>query len=380
MRNNMAVGNDFIVPQTGFINKIQVVSEVSQSVSVQIPIHLNPTRESKSSKSLYIKTLDILHNHSLIVFALLILAIAFTGAPIATAYFTRDLTLSLKAAPLSALATSNNITGINTSLSSSQFHGWLNNLTSQAATLNLGNQNVAIAPDIIKSWLQITSNSSKTEYNVHVKEDAVSSSLMSLANKYVESPVSQVVATRTDGSSEIAVNGKNGTKLLDPSSISSQAASVSKNLFSNKGFQINAPLVVLPFQSVTPSAFSKLILVDVNSKKMYAYQNGQIVNTFLVSAGAPATPTPIGEYHIYEKLAVQDMSGYNSNGTKYFQPHVHFINYFYGGDAVHGVYWHPLSWFGANNSSHGCVGLPDDIAQWVYNWAPIGTTVITTAT
>jgi lipoprotein-anchoring transpeptidase ErfK/SrfK len=73
------------------------------------------------------------------------------------------------------------------------------------------------------------------------------------------------------------------------------------------------------------------------------------------------------------------MSGFNPDGTKYLQPHVQWINYFYGGDAVHAVYWHPLSWFGAINSSHGCVGVSTDDGKWVYDWAPIGTTVITHA-
>jgi lipoprotein-anchoring transpeptidase ErfK/SrfK len=27
--------------------------------------------------------------------------------------------------------------------------------------------------------------------------------------------------------------------------------------------------------------------------------------------------------------------------------------------------------------SHGCVNLPTDAAKWVYNWAPMGTTVVT---
>jgi lipoprotein-anchoring transpeptidase ErfK/SrfK len=84
-------------------------------------------------------------------------------------------------------------------------------------------------------------------------------------------------------------------------------------------------------------------------------------------------------FHVYAKFTVQDMRGTNPNGTPYFQPKVPWVSYFYQGSAVHGVYWHPLSWFGVNNSSHGCVGLPVDQAQWVFNWAPIGTTVITHA-
>jgi lipoprotein-anchoring transpeptidase ErfK/SrfK len=109
---------------------------------------------------------------------------------------------------------------------------------------------------------------------------------------------------------------------------------------------------------------------------MYAYQNGQLVNTFLVTAGAPATPTPIGQFKIFAKYPVQNMTGYNTNGTTYYQPNVQWVNYFYQADAVHGNYWRPLSYFGNINSSHGCVGVVNSDAEWIYNWAPIGTTVI----
>jgi lipoprotein-anchoring transpeptidase ErfK/SrfK len=141
---------------------------------------------------------------------------------------------------------------------------------------------------------------------------------------------------------------------------------------------LTVPTETQPFASVTPTAFSKLIEVNVVTKQMYLYDNGNLTKTYPISAGAPVTPTPIGQFKIYQKLAVQDMKGFNADGTKYLQPHVHWINYFLpGGYAVHGNYWRPLSWFGAVNSSHGCVSLPDDQAKEVYDWAPLGTTVIT---
>jgi len=97
----------------------------------------------------------------------------------------------------------------------------------------------------------------------------------------------------------------------------------------------------------------------------------------LISAGAPETPTPLGQYKIYAKFTRQDMRGFNPNGTKYFQPNVQWINYFYAGNAIHGNYWRPTSWFGNRNSSHGCVSLPNDEAKWVYDWTPIGTPIVT---
>jgi len=115
----------------------------------------------------------------------------------------------------------------------------------------------------------------------------------------------------------------------------------------------------------------------VSSKRLYAFEDQTLVNSFPVSAGAPATPTVLGRYTIYAKYAVQDMRGNNVDGSSYFQPNVRWISYFYGGYAIHGNYWRPESWFGNVNSSHGCVGLQDYQAEWVYAWAPIGTPVIT---
>ncbi|MEK7059829.1 MAG: L,D-transpeptidase, partial [Patescibacteria group bacterium] len=79
---------------------------------------------------------------------------------------------------------------------------------------------------------------------------------------------------------------------------------------------------------------------------------------------------------IYAKHAQQDMRGNNVDGSRYFQPHVRWINYFYKDYAIHGNYWRPLSYFGNINSSHGCVSLVDGEAEWIYAWASIGTPVI----
>ena len=204
------------------------------------------------------------------------------------------------------------------------------------------------------------------------------SSLTDLANQFVKAPVNQVTASYADGSSAVIVAGRNGTKLTNPASLKQQATAIAKTVMDGQGLQFNTPLETQAFAAVTPAAFPKLIEVNVITKQMYLYDNGQLTRSYPVSAGAPATPTPLGEFHIYSKLPVQDMKGFNVDGTKYLQPHVHWINYFLpGGYAVHGNYWRPLSYFGNINSSHGCVSLPENQAEWVYNWAPLGTTVIT---
>ncbi len=70
------------------------------------------------------------------------------------------------------------------------------------------------------------------------------------------------------------------------------------------------------------------------------------------------------------------MQGGNADGSRYFQPDVPYVNYFYADYAVHGNYWRPSSYFGNINSSHGCIGVSVGDGAWIYDWASIGTPVI----
>lgn len=116
-----------------------------------------------------------------------------------------------------------------------------------------------------------------------------------------------------------------------------------------------------------PTGIGKEIVVSVNTQRIYAYENGQLVRSHLVSTGLPETPTVYGDYHIYIKLAADDMAG-----PGYYLPQVPYTMYFYQGYAIHGTYWHNS--FG-RPMSHGCVNLPSSEAEWFYNWAEIGTLV-----
>ena len=55
-------------------------------------------------------------------------------------------------------------------------------------------------------------------------------------------------------------------------------------------------------------------------------------------------------------------------------PNVPNVMYINGGVALHGTYWHNRFGTGAR-LSHGCVNLPLRAAGWLYDWAPMGTTV-----
>lgn len=374
------VGNEFVMPQP----RLSIAVTKPATSLTSIPVQAVSTQEfipvitpnDPARRAPLAQLIDILHRYSLATFALLFLLVGSTGVQVGGNYWSAR-TLGKSKPVVNLKTTAHSIVGLNLSVPSDQLQAKLETITSQPASLTVGDQTAPISPSTIKSWLQITPDAKGSKQYIHIKADSISKSLAELANKYVRGPVDQVSVTH-DGSSAIVVAGINGTKLSDPGTLVNQAAGVAKTVMDAKGLQFTTPLESVPFQAITPAAFNKLIEVNVVAKQMYLYDNGQLTRSYPISAGAAQTPTPIGEYHIYSKLSVQDMKGFNPNGTKYLQPHVRWINYFLpGGYAVHGNYWRPLNFFGAVNSSHGCVSLPEDQAKWVYDWAPLGTTVIT---
>jgi lipoprotein-anchoring transpeptidase ErfK/SrfK len=116
-----------------------------------------------------------------------------------------------------------------------------------------------------------------------------------------------------------------------------------------------------------PTNNGKSIVVSTERQRIYAYENGQLVRSHLVSTGLPNTPTVKGDYSIYVKYLADDMSG-----PDYFLPQVPYTMYFYQGYGIHGTYWHNS--FG-RPMSHGCVNLPTSEAEWFFNWASVGTPV-----
>jgi len=107
--------------------------------------------------------------------------------------------------------------------------------------------------------------------------------------------------------------------------------------------------------------------VNLSEQQIYAYEGNVVVNSFIVSTGLPGTPTVTGEYRIYIKVPIQDMSG-----PGYYLPDVPWVMYFYDEYGFHGTYWHNN--FGTS-MSRGCVNLRIEDAEWLYNWASVGTRV-----
>lgn len=120
----------------------------------------------------------------------------------------------------------------------------------------------------------------------------------------------------------------------------------------------------------------KRIVIDRSEQKLYAYEGDTLFLESSISTGLDLTPTPRGVFVVYRKTPSRYMQGPlpGISDEYYDLPGVPWNLYFTKeGGAIHGAYWHDA--FGTQHS-HGCVNLPLDTAHTLYDWTPLGTTVL----
>ena len=118
----------------------------------------------------------------------------------------------------------------------------------------------------------------------------------------------------------------------------------------------------------------KWIDVNLSRHTMTAYIGGKVaLGPVAMVNGAAATPSLVGTYYVNRKYVSDRMRGSNADGSLYDDPNVPWVSYFQGGYALHGAPWRSTFGYAA---SHGCINLPVSTAKWVFDWAPIGTPVV----
>ncbi|WP_129629526.1 L,D-transpeptidase [Candidatus Oscillochloris fontis] len=134
------------------------------------------------------------------------------------------------------------------------------------------------------------------------------------------------------------------------------------------------PVAQLPGTPIwSPALWDRHIDVDLTNQYLTAYEGDLAVWTAPIATGRDGFNTPVGDYAIYYRLPMQDMVG-NMGGESWYVPHIPWVQYVVGGVALHGTYWHDAHGTGVR-MSHGCINLRIDDAQWLYEWADVGTTV-----
>ena len=123
----------------------------------------------------------------------------------------------------------------------------------------------------------------------------------------------------------------------------------------------------------------KKISVDLSEQKMKIYLGGDLVREFTVSTGAPKTPTPVGNYEISLKQEVR----IGAKPPHYVMPK--FMMFRQGGYGIHAlpslsrkggdVFWTEARSHIGRPVSHGCIRVLPEDANFVYDFAEVGTPV-----
>jgi hypothetical protein len=116
-----------------------------------------------------------------------------------------------------------------------------------------------------------------------------------------------------------------------------------------------------------PEPYSYVHVSETLPETLILWENGRTALTAPVNTGIPEDPTALGTYPIYVRYTVNTMSGTNPDGSHY-DDIVYWINYFNGGDAVHGF----VRGSYGSPQSLGCVELPIPTAHVAFSHLAIG--------
>lgn len=117
-----------------------------------------------------------------------------------------------------------------------------------------------------------------------------------------------------------------------------------------------------------PDPYTWVTVTESLPETLEVHRDGHEVFSTPANTGVPGAETAQGIFPIYSRFESTTMTGTDVDGTKYTVPDVPWVNYFNGGDAVHG---YPRASYGFPQSN-GCVELPIEAAAQVYPMLKIG--------
>lgn len=126
--------------------------------------------------------------------------------------------------------------------------------------------------------------------------------------------------------------------------------------------------------STAPFALERSIHISLAKQTIEPRVAGIAIATYPVSAGLPRTPTPVGTFKILQKHP----RAWSSSAKLWMPYWMHFSG------RGHGLHELP-EWPGGRKegedhlgkpASHGCVRMGIGTAKKIYDWAPVGTTVV----
>jgi len=131
------------------------------------------------------------------------------------------------------------------------------------------------------------------------------------------------------------------------------------------------------------SSAERTLEVSLSSQRLKVMVGEEVVYQARVTTGKVGYETPTGTYRLYpggrvfNETMTSGQAAISDPAEAYNVKNVLYTQYFTSlGDALHLNYWQPESVFGAQPTSHGCVGLMLHDAQWLWLFVQSGTTLV----
>lgn len=133
---------------------------------------------------------------------------------------------------------------------------------------------------------------------------------------------------------------------------------------------------------------AKAVIISFQDQHLWSYENGQMIKDTPVTTGIWGVGdfgTDFGPMKVLRKSHPWTMKSPWPKTSPYWYPDtvVQWTTFFTNsGESIHDAAWEPDSMLGPGSQynlstrSHGCVHVPYDTAQWMYEWAAVGMPVI----
>lgn len=226
-------------------------------------------------------------------------------------------------------------------------------------------------PADIATWITPTPQADGT-VKLIVDSAKIQSYVEGIGKKISSPPQDRKIVKDSNTGAEVVIQeGRNGTELADRQTL---ANAIAQSLKDGQDTTQTMKITTAAYKTVNMEAYDKWIEVDLSEQRTTAYERATPIRSFVVATGVRGNDTPVGEFAIWLRVRVQTMQGGSkADGSYYSIPNVEWVSYFYKDYALHGAWWREV--FG-RPASHGCVNMTNADAQWVFEWAPLGTKVI----
>lgn len=247
----------------------------------------------------------------------------------------------------------------------------MNEYLGASVTYTFGENTEVVDASVISQWLTTDEN-----MNVTYNEEGVSQYVAGLAEKY-DTYRKQRTFTSGSGNTVNVEGGDYGWRIDQAAEIEALEANIS-----NKEVVTKEPVYKQTAASYGSMDWGNTYVeVDLTNQYMYLFVNGSVVTSSPIVTGKPSegSATPQGVYSIrYCKRNAVLRGPKKEDGTYEWESPVAFWMPFNGAIGLHDATWQ--SAFGGSryltHGSHGCVNLPYNIAETVFNNVSAGTPVV----